>query len=164
VETNSSERTNELIGICGIYCGTCPKYLAPRDNDVEYLKKTSQESGIAIEEIHCNGCLSENVFSTCRDCRHGFRRCAGEQRVTWCFQCSKFPCSRLLSFLPIHVVNGISHHARLIKELEYMKEHGVQQWLKKQDRSSRCPNCGKVLYWYAQECPNCQFTIQRLSE
>ena len=161
METNAAGKANELIGICGIYCGTCPRYLAPRDNDVEYLKKASQESGFPIEEIRCDGCLSDNVFPACRDCRHGFRRCAGEKKVTWCFQCPEFPCSRLLSFLPIHVVNGVSHHARLIQELEYVKEQGIEKWLEKQDRSGRCPNCGKMLYWYARECPACQFLLER---
>jgi hypothetical protein len=163
METNSAGTAKELIGICGIYCGTCPRYLAPRDNDIAYLKKASQESGLPMEAIRCDGCLSNNVFPACRDCRHGFRRCAGEKKVTWCFQCPDLPCSRLLGFLPIHVVNGISHHARLIQELEYMKEQGIKKWLEKQDRSGRCPHCGKMLYWYARECPACQFQLEQRS-
>jgi hypothetical protein len=161
METDSSGGKRELVGICGIFCGTCPRYLASRDNDVEYLEKASRDSGFPIEEIRCDGCLSENVFPTCRDCRHGFRECAAENKVTWCFQCAQFPCSRLEGFLPSHVVNGVSHHARLIQELQYMKDRGIERWLEQQDRSGRCPRCGKMLYWYARECPSCRCQVER---
>jgi hypothetical protein len=161
MKTNDKRKKEELVGICGIYCGTCPKYLAPRDADRQYLEKVSQEAGISIGEVRCDGCLSDKVFPSCRDCRHGFRRCAGEHKVTWCFQCREFPCSRLRSFLPIHAVNGVSHHAGLIEELEYLKRHGVERWVEKQDQSGRCPNCGKALYWYARECPACRSFIER---
>jgi hypothetical protein len=158
---NDKQKVRELVGICGIYCGTCPKYLAPRIADRRYLEKTSQESGLSVEEVRCDGCLSDNVFPSCRDCRHGFRRCAEEHKVTWCFQCSEFPCSLLRSFLPIHVVNGVSHHAGLIEELEYLKRHGIEKWVEKQDKSGRCPHCGKALYWHARECPACRSLIER---
>jgi hypothetical protein len=160
---NAREKAADLVGICGIYCGTCPKYLAPRDRDTAYLKKTSKESGLPLEEIRCGGCLSANVYPSCRDCRHGFRRCAEEHKVTWCFQCRDFPCPRLRSFLPIHVVNGVSHHARLIEELEYLKTAGIEKWVEKQDQSGRCLQCGKVLYWYTRECPACQSPVDRPS-
>jgi hypothetical protein len=75
---NAREKAADLVGICGIYCGTCPKYLAPRDRDTAYLEKTSKETGLPLEEIRCDGCLSANVYPSCRDCRHGFRRCAEE--------------------------------------------------------------------------------------
>jgi len=153
----------ELVGICGIYCGTCPKYLAPREHDTTYLEETSKESGLPPEEIRCDGCLSANVYPSCRDCRHGFRRCAEEHKVTWCFQCPDFPCPRLRSFLPIHVVNGVSHHAGLVEELEYLRAHGIEKWVRKQDDAGRCPHCRKAVYWYARECPACQFPIERPS-
>jgi len=154
------KRIKDLVGICGIYCGTCPKYLAPRDRDTAFLEKTSRESGLPLEKIRCDGCLSDNVYPSCRDCRHGFRRCAEEHGVTWCFQCLEFPCSRLRGFLPIHVVNGVSHHARLIEELEYLKAHGIEKWVEKQEKAGSCPACGKTLYWYARECPACRFPIE----
>jgi hypothetical protein len=159
----AKKEAKELVGICGIYCGTCPRYLAPRDRDTVYLEKASKESGLPIEEIRCDGCLSDNVFPSCRDCRHGFRRCAEEHEVTWCFQCGEFPCSRLRSFLPIHVVNRVSHHVGLVEELEYLKAHGIEKWVEVQDKAGRCPHCRKMLYWYARECPACQSPIARPS-
>lgn len=155
------KKVKNLVGICGIYCGTCPKYLAPRDRDTAYLEKNSKESGLPPSEIRCDGCLSDKVYPSCRDCWHGFRRCAGDHKVTWCFQCSEFPCTRLRDFLPLHVIDGVSHHAGLIEELEYLKAEGIEKWVEKQDRGGRCPHCGKVLYWYVRECPVCRSLIRR---
>ncbi len=108
---------SNTAGICGLYCGTCPNYLASRKNDSEQLEKISQKTGIPVEEVRCDGCLSDNVFAPCVDCKHGFRRCAEEKEVTWCFQCHDFPCRRLKDFKDVHIVNGISHHAHVIEDL-----------------------------------------------
>ena len=155
------DNLKQLVGICGIYCGTCPMYLVPRYHDLEFIDKNSREYGLPAEEIRCDGCLSDQLFPPCRVCRHGFRQCAREKNATWCFQCQDFPCSRLQSFLDIHVVDGISHHAKLIEELQYMKERGIEDWLEKQDREGRCPKCGRVPYWFDRKCTNCQTLIPR---
>lgn len=163
MEKDLKQKVKQLVGICGIYCGTCPKYLAPRYQDLDYIRRTSEETGLPPEQIRCDGCLSDNVFPSCRDCRHGFRRCARENKVTWCFECRHFPCQRLRDFLPIHVVNGISHHARLIEELQFMKEHGIERWLQRQQQAGRCPQCGRMIYWHDRQCPACQKQIERSS-
>lgn len=151
---------SKLVGICGLYCGTCPNYLAYRENDIEQLERISQARGIAIEEIRCDGCLSDNVFPLCVDCRHGFRQCAADKMVTRCFQCHDFPCGRLRDFRDVHIVNDISHHAHVIEDLEYMKEHGVERWVEEQEKAGRCPQCGTRLYWFVRECPNCHTRVR----
>jgi len=150
----------ELVGICGLYCGTCPVYLASREQDPAQLEAMSRDRGIPVEEIRCDGCLSENVYGPCVDCRHGFRRCASEKRVTWCFECEEFPCRRLRDFTDVHIVNGISHHAGVIEALQSMKEHGIEKWLEAQEREACCPTCGKKLYWFVRECPVCRTTVR----
>ena len=151
----------KLVGICGIYCGTCPSYLAWQENDVEQLERRAQRHGISIEEAHCNGCLSNKVMPSCVECRPGFRKCAREHKVTWCFECPDFPCQRLRDFRDVHIEDGISHHEHLIDELQYTKEHGIEAWLEKKEKEGRCPQCGKRLYWFARICPKCQTSIRR---
>ena len=150
----------KLVGICGLYCGTCPVYLAPRKNDTKQLEEMSQARGIPIKDIRCDGCLSDNLFPPCVECRHGFRQCAGEKKVTWCFECSDFPCQWLEDFKDVHIVNGISHHAHVIDDLKYMKEHGVEQWVEEQERGGRCPQCQEKLYWFDRQCPSCHLRIR----
>ena len=155
------EDVRKLVSICGLYCGTCPQYLAYQENDAEQLAKISRERGIPVKEVRCDGCLSDRVISFCVECRHGFRQCAKEKKVTWCFECVDFPCQRLRDFTNIHIVDGISHHAHVIDDLQYMKEQGIEAWVEKQEKAGRCPQCGKRLYWFTRVCPNCQTRIRR---
>jgi Protein of unknown function (DUF3795) len=156
-----NEDITRVVGICGLYCETCPNYLAPRKKDTDQLKRISEETGVPIDKVYCDGCLSNNVFSPCVVCRHGFRSCASENKVTWCFQCPHFPCKRLSDFKDAHVVDGISHHAHVIDDLQSMKEHGIEKWVERQSREARCSECGTVLYWFVRKCPHCSAQVRR---
>ena len=151
---------SKQVGICGLYCGTCPNYLASRKNDTTQLKKISQDRGIPIEDIRCDGCLSEKVFPPCLECRHGFRECAAEKQVTWCFECHDFPCERLRNFTNVHIVDGISHHANVIKDLQYMKDNGIEPWVEEQEKAGHCPRCGEALYWFVRSCSHCNTSLR----
>ena len=154
------QSASKKVGICGLYCGTCPAYLAHQKNDVEQLERYSQLFGIPVEEIRCDGCLSDRVFAPCVNCRHGFRQCAREKGVMWCFQCGDFPCQRLMDFRNVHIENGVSHHANVVEDLQYMKEHGVEQWVEEQEKARRCTQCGEMLYWFVRKCPGCHTQIR----
>ena len=154
----------DLAGICGIYCGTCPSYLAPLQGDRERLAQMARDQGRDVEEVVCRGCLSDRVAAKCRDCAAGFRSCAGERGVTWCFECQEFPCSRLERFIPIHVVNNIVHHQRILEHLEFMRDHGVEAWVDREDRAGRCPGCDEPVYWSALDCPHCGNDLGRAGE
>ena len=150
----------KLVGICGIYCGTCPSYLAQQENDIAELEKRARERNFTLEEVRCNGCHSDKVMPTCVECKSGFRKCAREHGITWCFECPDFPCQRLEDFKHVHIENGISHHENLIEELQYMKENGLETWLEKVEKEGRCPQCGKRLYWFVRDCPECHTHIK----
>ena len=150
-----TENKRHLVGICGLYCGTCPYYLAFRNTDTDTINRLSQSQEMPAEEVRCDGCLSGRTSKHCTECRHGFRECADNHGVTWCFQCEMFPCRRLKDFEDVHVVNGISHHETIIKDLEHMKKHGVDDWIGIQEERSKCSGCGTVQYWYDRECPTC---------
>lgn len=156
----TAEDVKNLVGICGLYCGSCPSYIADQENDIGELKRRAREFDITAEEARCRGCHSDRVMVHCVECRSGFRLCAHEHGVRWCFECADFPCARLRDFRNIHVVDGISHHARVIEDLQYMKEHGVEPWVTEQEKAARCPGCGKRLYWYSRVCHDCQTGIR----
>ena len=157
-----TEKTDwRLIGICGIYCGDCPSYLAPRLNDAAELEARAQRDGVTLDEASCDGCHSDNLTPGCAVCGPGFRQCAAEHGLTWCFECPDFPCQRLEDFKDVHVENGVSHHERLIDELIYLRENGTESWLEKKNAEGRCPRCGKRVYWYTRACPGCGADIRR---
>jgi DNA-directed RNA polymerase subunit RPC12/RpoP len=61
---------SKLVGICGLYCGTCPSYLAERKNDVEYIERMSRERA-----ARCPGC-GETLYwfdHECPDCQAQIR-------------------------------------------------------------------------------------------
>ncbi|MFC2024726.1 DNA repair protein RadC, partial [Chloroflexota bacterium] len=72
---------------------------------------------IPLEDAFCDGCLGERVFLSCRECHYGFRRCAREKQVTWCFQCPEFPYQRLKDFGELHLVDNVTHLSRLYEDL-----------------------------------------------
>ena len=150
----------KIVGICGIYCGTCPSYLAYRKNDTVMLEEMSQERGQSVEEMRCEGCLSNKVAADCVDCHPGFRRCAAEKQVTHCFTCDDFPCKRLKDFTDVHIVNSISHHEHIIEENAYLREHGIVPWVEKQEAAAKCRGCGETLYWHVRECGNCHAKVR----
>ena len=124
--------STETAGICGLFCGTCqafPKY--------------------------CEGCLSDKVAEFCAKCGHGFRDCAVEHQVTWCWQCTEFPCERLEQFSKEHIVNGICHHEHVIEDLQYMKDNSVELWIEKQVQEHSCTTCGNLIVWFEQSCKKC---------
>ena len=104
-------KPEEVVGICGLFCGICPSYA----------------DGI------CSGCLSDNVKGECSECRHGFRDCAKEHGITWCNECHDFPCQRLKDFKDVHVVNGISHHEYIIEYVAKQRDIGIAAWVKEQE-------------------------------
>jgi uncharacterized OB-fold protein len=66
----------------------------------------------------------------------------------------------LEDFKHVHIENGISHHEHLIEELQYIKENGLETWFEKMEQEGRCPQCGKRLYWFVRDCPDCHAHIK----
>jgi len=124
--------SNEIAGICGLFCGTCQAF--PQ---------------------YCGGCLSNRVAASCVRCSHGFRDCAKEHQVAWCWECAEFPCGRLEQFSKEHIVNGICHHEHVIDDLYFMRVYGVEAWIEKQVKEHTCQQCGNFILWFEQECRHC---------
>ena len=122
----------QVAGICGIFCGTCPHF-----------------------PIFCHGCLSDKKAPHCAGCPSGFQQCAREHGVARCYQCPQFPCTRLEGFLEKHCENGISHHSRIIENLQKMREMGVASWVDEQLREARCPRCGSIKRWNSPQYECC---------
>ena len=128
-----SDHLREVVGICGLFCETCPVYA----------------SG------NCQGCLSEHVAEACVVCRHGFRDCAREHNVTWCCECGDFPCDRLRVFKDAHYENGISHHEHILEYVSRQREIGIENWAAEQEELNACPDCGTMIIWYEDRCRGC---------
>lgn len=122
----------ETVAICGLFCGTCPAY-----------------------PERCHGCLSDKLTDDCSSCPNGFRDCAEKHYVTRCSECLEFPCRRLEDFSKRHYQNGIGHHETVIPDLQYQRNHSVEEWLNKKIIESTCPICGKLIYWMDKNRHSC---------
>lgn len=91
----------EIIALCGLACHECGALLATKNNDDEKRAEVAQlwaklfKVEIKLEDINCDGCLSEGgrLFSYCKVCE--IRRCGMEKGVANCAYCNEYPCKKL---------------------------------------------------------------------
>ncbi len=144
-----------LGAVCGLYCGACTLYRAWENDDTEKVLEIYQRmypnKEVAVEELRCDGCLSEGHLSPyCHQCK--IRQCAAEKPgVTRCSDCLDFPCSLITKFS----TDGVRHHAEVLKNIRRQQKVGVDEWLQEEYERMRCQLCGVSLDWYAQTCHRC---------
>ena len=57
----------KLAAPCGLYCGVCSIRIAHRDDNLKLKERLSAAYGVRPEEIRCEGCLSDDVFTLLPD-------------------------------------------------------------------------------------------------
>ena len=134
----------ELIAPCGMNCGICASYLAMKN----YLKKKG------VRKKYCLGCLPGGM-----NC-HYKRQCdrLGKGIVQFCYECVDFPC-RLLKTLDKRY--RTLYHMSMVENLQYIKEHGLEQFLIREQEKWRCPHCGETICCHNGICFNCGLELLR---
>ena len=79
------------------------------------------------------------------------RDCAVEKGITYCTQCSDFPCQTIIDFNN----DGRPHHSEVLINVRRQQEIGIDAWLDEQEKRWRCLNCRCIIEWYDTECPQC---------
>jgi len=128
-----------LIAPCGMNCGLCISYLAMRyDLEKEGLRKR-----------YCSGCRPRG-----KNCTFMKKHCdlLGKGLVRFCYECEKFPCSRLKDLDKRYRTR---YHMSMIENLKFIKEHGIESYLEKEEEKWRCPECGEVICCHNGLCLNC---------
>ncbi|MDD4495827.1 MAG: DUF3795 domain-containing protein, partial [Eubacteriales bacterium] len=87
---------------CGHDCSRCITYLATVRND-ENLRIQSQRFNkdefnldIPLNEVHCLGGRSDDIFKLCRDCP--WMKCCRERNIDACLKCTEYPCKLLAEY------------------------------------------------------------------
>lgn len=71
----------------------------------------------------------------------------------FCYDCEKFPCTRLKNPDKRYRANyGMS----MIENLSYIKDHGINKFLKNEEDKWKCRVCGAGLCVHRDFCLNCQ--------
>ncbi|MCL2702598.1 MAG: DUF3795 domain-containing protein [Defluviitaleaceae bacterium] len=87
---------------CGIDCTTCAIFKATAADSRDIRVKTAADWSKLLnvelnpEDIHCRGCLSDEVFKLCVNCH--FKKCVAEKGVLRCKDCADFQCERHSDF------------------------------------------------------------------
>lgn len=94
---------NGRIPACGVFCGGCPIYTR--------------------EKSPCKG--AEQNGSHCEKCKT-FHLCCLEKRITHCFQCSDFPCTKFKRFTK----RWLKYGQNFIENQKLLKNVGEVKFLK----------------------------------
>jgi len=137
----------QLAAPCGLYCGVCAIYLAHRDDNLKFKERLTGLYGVGLDDLHCKGCLSDDVFLYCRVCP--IKACTAGKGIAGCHQCADFPCGHIDAF-PFPVGKRV-----ILRSIPAWRELGTDQWMEAEEKRYRCPRCGNVLFRGAKRCRSC---------
>ena len=152
----------KFISPCGLYCGVCAIYIAHRDNNIklkERLVKLYQggtpgkgtlpnSDSLSIKDIRCGGCLSEELFMHCRQCK--IRSCTRERGFAGCHECSDFPCHHI-----DHFSMAVGKKV-ILRSVPYRREFGTEKWIRDEEARYICPRCGNKVFRGVMKCNQCR--------
>ena len=136
---NINEMNQELIAPCGMNCGICSGYLA--------FKNDIKSKGVRM--AYCIGCRPRGKM-----CAFLKKRCPRllEGQVQYCYECDDFACANLLKLDKRY---RALYRMSMVENLEYIKEHGIEEFLKKEEEKWKCPQCGAVICCHNGICFQC---------
>lgn len=128
-----------LIAPCGMNCSLCIAY--------QFGEKDLNKRG--FHRKYCPGCIPRG-----KNCTHMGHQCEllGRGSVRFCYECQGYPCKRLKSLDKRY---RSKYHMSMIDNLEVIKEHGTEGFLKKEEERWRCPKCGAVICCHNGLCLGC---------
>jgi hypothetical protein len=81
-----TERDFSMVAYCCLECDKCDAYIATQSNDAVLKAKVAREWKMKVEDIHCDGCKSDNALFNCEA-----KKCAISRALLTCAHCPDFP-------------------------------------------------------------------------
>jgi hypothetical protein len=130
----------QLIAPCGMNCSLCVSY--------QSMKNDLNQKGFSKK--YCVGCLprGKNCTFMKKDCQ-----LLGDGLVRFCFECSDFPCTRLKE---LDLRYRTKYHMSMIGNLEYIRDHGIEIFLEKEEAMWNCPECAGTICCHNGLCLSCE--------
>jgi len=76
-----------------------------------------------------------------------------KKEVDYCYECSDFPCFHLEK---IDKGYRERYNMSMIENLEYIRDNGMVDFLKQQEKKYKCPECGGVICVHNGICYSCE--------
>jgi len=151
-----------FVSPCGLYCGVCAIYIADRDNNQNFKERLVElykggvpgkgtlpnSENLTVEDIKCQGCLSNDQFMHCKQCE--IRACTIEKGYSGCHECDEFPCQYIEDF-PMSVGKKV-----ILRAIPYWREHGTEKFVQDEEARYICPECGNKVFRGAVRCNKCK--------
>lgn len=127
------------IAPCGMNCGTC----------IAFLRVKKPCPGCRFKDVdtkpkHCISC-------TIKNCEHLSQTTSG-----FCFDCPKFPCSRMKSLDKRYSKN---YNISLIENLKNIQCQGLSTFVETEQIRWKCKSCGSILCVHRNNCLKCNANI-----
>lgn len=122
---------NEMIGVCGLDCGSCDIRKAPHDPEAAqriiawfkkegWLKENEGINEIIERRMYCKGCRDDRSVHWSPDCWI-LECCVDDKGHKFCYECNTFPCEQLSEWAKQNDSYGQALH-----RLKEMKEKHKQ--------------------------------------
>ena len=73
-------------------------------------------------------------------------------QIRFCFECADFPCRRLKT---IDNRYRTRYSYSFIENLQEIKKSGIEEFLRRQEKRFKCPDCGGVISVHDGKCYDC---------
>jgi hypothetical protein len=144
-----------LIGRCGLYCGTCRIYRAYMDSE-KLQKELAEEFKCSFEEIKCGGCQKLNEVGWDKEKYWGSNckivKCLNKKELNFCYECNEYcTCKKFDKFYNICLKIGIN----LRENLAMIKSGNSDELLEREMERWKCPRCSKPISVDLKYCHWC---------
>ncbi len=132
--------TAELVAPCGMNCAICRGYIA-------YTHGIPRVRG---KITYCAGCVprAKNCYIK-RNCKK-----LTKHEIQSCSECDTIPCEKLAHLDKRYRERyGMS----MVENLKFLKEKGMDEFLKSQAEKYTCPSCGDVICVHDAKCFTCGY-------
>ncbi len=126
-----------MLAPCGMNCRVCYVHLRPKKS--------------------CLGChgQDERKPEHCRRCK--IKDCATSLGVSFCFECSSFPCILIKRMDKSYRQR---YQASLIENARRLQSLGAAQYLLQEQEKWTCASCGGVISLHDRVCSECGERMQ----
>lgn len=136
----------DLIAPCGMNCSLCVNYQF-REKDLNRL---------GFHKTYCPGCIPRG-----KNCTFMAGSCdlIGKEQIRFCHMCGDYPCRRLKDLDKRY---RTKYHMSMVGNLDSIKAHGMENFLREQEEKWRCPTCGGTVCCHNGLCLECNIdTLHR---
>lgn len=123
-----------MIAPCGMNCAICSGHLRARKP--------------------CPGCYGNDIYKPkhCVVCKIKNCEHLGASGSAYCFECEKFPCTRLKQLDKRYRTN---YSMSMLENLGNIKVSGIENFVEQEKQRWACPNCSKIICVHRDTCLFC---------